>query len=85
MKLQGTAVLVLPDKNPDKLKSGVVIPRTAKNLRTEGKVIDIGPGCKNHLKIGDHIQYNLGGVSLIEIEGVTHHFINENRINYIYD
>ena len=83
MKVQGTAVLVRPEGNPEQTKGGVVIPRTAKALKVIGNVLKFGPGCEE-VKAGDRIQYAMGGCSIIEVEGETLHFINEDKIAYIY-
>jgi co-chaperonin GroES (HSP10) len=82
MKVQGKAILVLPDENPDKTEGGIIIPLDAKKP-SSGKVVDCGPGCEL-VKPGDRVQYHRGGASVISIEEVDHHFIIEDHIFYIH-
>ena len=81
MKVQGKAVLLLPDENPEKVGS-VIVPRTAKKLMAQAIVIDVGPAVKE-VKVGDHVDYRPGRASIIEIDGKVHHFVTEDLINYI--
>jgi co-chaperonin GroES (HSP10) len=83
MEIQGKAVLVLPDDNPDKTAKGVIIPRTVKKKPNSGRVVDVGPGCQQVRK-GDQIQYARKGGSVIIIDDVEHHFVIEDQIFYIH-
>lgn len=81
MELQGKAVLIKPDENPEKMGS-IHIPETAKDKPNSGIVIDVGPGCKEISK-GDRVKYPRKAGNVIIIEGVEHHFIIEDQIEYI--
>jgi co-chaperonin GroES (HSP10) len=81
MKIQGKGILVLPDDNPNATSKGILIPKTVKEKPKTGKVIDIGPGCKD-VNIGDAINYERKGASVINLDGVEHHFIIEDQVYY---
>lgn len=84
MRVQGKALLVLPENNPEKSEGGIQIPATVKEKPNIGCVIEAGAGCVD-AKIGDRIQYHRKGSSVITIDEVEHHFIDENQITYIYE
>jgi co-chaperonin GroES (HSP10) len=83
MRLQGKAVLILPDNNPEKTISGVFIPLSAKEKPLIGTVIDCGIGCEA-VTVGDRVHYLRKGASIIHIDDVEHHFVTEHQINAIY-
>lgn len=83
MKTEGTSVLILQEKNPEKTFKGIIIPRTAQLLKSTGKVVDCGEGCKTVQK-GDRVIYSPKTGSIIPIEGVEHHYVSERDIQYIY-
>ena len=83
MKTKGKSVLVLPEKNPEKTNRGILIPKTAAQMRPIGTVIACGNNCDD-VKEGDRIQYNPKNGSIMTIKGVDHHFIQEPYIYYIY-
>jgi co-chaperonin GroES (HSP10) len=84
MEVQGKAVLILPDDNPEKTKSGIINPVMRAKPDT-GTVIDHGPGCEVVYK-GAKVQYQRKGASIIHLEGfaVEHHFIIEDQIVFVY-
>lgn len=41
-----------------KRKSGIIIPETAREKQTEGKVVAVGPEYKGDAKIGDVLAYH---------------------------
>lgn len=84
MRVQGKALLILPEDNPEKTEGGIHIPATATDKPNIGWVIEAGPGCENAKK-GDRIQYNRKGSSIINIDDIEHHFISEDQIAYIYE
>lgn len=84
MKLQGKAVLILPDDNPEKTDGGIMIPKTVEEKPLTGKVTDCGPGCEE-VHVGNRVIYNRKGSSVIQIDEVEYHFISEHQISYIYD
>lgn len=83
--LQGNAVLVLPDKIPEKTRGGIAIPRTAKEKPQSGLVIRCGPACKM-VKSGDRILYSRRTSSIVHINGEDYNFTSEDpsKIFYIY-
>lgn len=84
MILQGRSILILPESNPEKTEGGIHIPATAKEQPLIGKAVLCGPGCED-VKQGNRVQYNRKGSSIINIDGVEHHFIVEDQIAYIYE
>lgn len=84
MKMQGKAILILPESNPEKTEGGIHIPATVKEQPLIGRVVDCGPGCED-VEIGNRVQYNRKGSSVLTIEDVDYHFIVEDQIAYIYE
>jgi co-chaperonin GroES (HSP10) len=84
MRTQGKAILILPESNPEQTEGGIHIPATVKEQPLIGKVVDCGNGCEE-VRIGNRVQYNRKGSSIINIDNVEHHFITEDQINYIYE
>ena len=84
MKVQGRAVLILPDPMPEKTKGGMIIPRTAKDTQNTGVVVDCGPECEL-VDQGDKIIFLKKTTSKVEIDGVEHCFGLESCIQYIYE
>lgn len=82
MELQGKAILILPDDNPEKTKGGIINPVTKAKPDT-GEVIDHGPGCTVVHK-GAKVQYQRKGASVISLDEVEHHFIIEDQIVFVY-
>ena len=78
MELQGKAILILPDDNPEKTKGGVINPVT-KDKPNTGTVVLHGPGCELTL-VGDKVLYKRKGASIIHMEGKEFHFIIEEQI-----
>lgn len=78
MKLQGKAILVKPDENPDKTKGGIINP-IEKDKPNTGVAIQCGLAC-TVVEEGDRIQYKRKGASIIHLEDVEHHFIIEDQI-----
>jgi co-chaperonin GroES (HSP10) len=83
MKIQGKAVLILPDPLPEKTKGGLSVPKTANEQPKEGTVIDCGPICENVTK-GDRVIFARKAASIIEHDGKEHCLIAEDKIFYIY-
>ena len=80
MKVQGKGILILPDQLPEKTKKGIINPVTAKNPDS-GVVVKCGPIC-DITEPGDYVQYKQKGASVIQIDGVEHHFIIEEQIYF---
>jgi co-chaperonin GroES (HSP10) len=82
MKVQGTIVLIKPEENPDKTAQGIFIPKMVKDQPKTGTAIQVGSGCKR-VEAGDEVYYNRKMASIIEIDGVEHHFISEKQILFV--
>lgn len=83
MILQGKAVLIKPDKLPERTKTGrLIIPATAKDLPQTGRVVLCGPECEE-VSIGNRVHFGRKAASVISIEGEEHYFVNEDKILYI--
>lgn len=64
-------VLIKGSDPEEKLKSGIIIPDTAKEKPTKGQVISIGPGKKEiptTAKVGDTVLYGKYSGTEVEIE-----------------
>lgn len=83
MKVQGKAVLILPDPMPEKTKGGLAIPKTAKEGQTKGTVVDCGSECEEVHK-GDRVIFLKKPTSIIVIGDVEHCFGMESCIQFIY-
>jgi len=82
MKVQGTAILLIPEDNKEYLKGNVIIPKTLKDKPNIGTVIEVGDGC-TQVKIGNKIRYNRKAANKAHVNGVEYHFINESQCMYI--
>jgi len=83
MRAQGTAVLILPDKLPERTPSGrLVIPRTAKDLPQTGLIIEAGPECELARK-GKRVQFGRKSASVAVIDDKDHYWVQEDKILYI--
>ncbi len=78
MRVQGKSILVIPDETPEQTKGGIINP-VMKDKPNTGTVVERGPGCEI-TSIGDHIQYQRKGASVMQIDDVEHHFIIEEQI-----
>jgi co-chaperonin GroES (HSP10) len=83
MKLLGTAILIKPDKIPERTKTGaLVIPRTSKEVLTNwGEVVDAGSACKE-VKVGMRVIFPRKSASVIVIDDKDYYFTNEHHIKY---
>ena len=84
MKIQGNAILIKPDRLPERTKSGqLVIPRSSKEMISEwGEIIDRGPACEEAEK-GMRVLFPRKQASVITIDNVDYFFINEHQIKYM--
>ena len=83
MKIQGKAVLILPESLPEQSNGGIHIPKTVKEQPIIGKVVACGPGCED-VAAGDRVQYKRAGASTMIMDDTEYHFIVEEQIVYIY-
>ena len=83
MKLLGKAILIKPDKMPERTPSGqLIIPRTSKEmLPEEGEIIDVGPACKLAAK-GSRVRFHRGAMSVASINGEDYYFTYEYKVIY---
>jgi co-chaperonin GroES (HSP10) len=84
MQVLGSAVLIKPDKLPERTESGnLVIPKNSEEMLPEwGTVIDAGANC-SEVKIGMHIIFPRKSASVIVIDGEDHYFTNEHKIIFM--
>ncbi|MDX9913923.1 MAG: co-chaperone GroES family protein [Candidatus Moranbacteria bacterium] len=84
MKIQGNAILIKPDRIPERSSTGqILIPRSSKEMLSEwGTVVDIGPACKE-VRQGMRVLFPRKKGSVIVIDGVDYFFVNEYHIKYM--
>lgn len=84
MKLQGNAILIEPDKLPERTPSGqIVVPKSSKELLPEwGTVIDAGPACKD-VKKGMRIIFPRKQASVMTIDDKDYYWLNEHQLKYM--
>ena len=83
MRVQGTALLVKPEENPERTNSGILIPGEIAPPN-KGRVIECGDGC-TLVRKNDIIQYNRKQASVLEVDGEELHFIIEDHVYFVYD
>ena len=84
----GDRVVVKPEPEEEKTKSGIVLPDTAKEKPQEGTVIAVGPGrvldsgqrVPLEVKVGDKIIYSKYGGTEIKYEGEDYLIMSESDI-----
>ncbi len=84
----GDRVIVKPEPEEEKTKSGIVLPETAKEKSQEGTVIAVGPGrvldngqkTPIEVKVGDKIIYSKYGGTEIKIDDEEYIILNERDI-----
>jgi len=83
MKILGTAVLIKPDKIPERTPSGnIYIPKNTKEMLPEtGEVIQAGAACVR-VKKGEQVQFLRKKASLIVIDEEDFFLINEHKVFY---
>ena len=90
MKIQPLAdrVLVEPVKEEDQKKGGIIIPDTAKEKPTTGKVIAIGTGKLDdngkkipfNVKVGDKVLMPKSGGTEVKLDGKEYQIMREEDI-----
>jgi chaperonin GroES len=81
-------VIVKRIAEEEKTKGGIIIPDTAKEKPTEGKVVAVGKGKigddgKLHpvdVKVGDRVLFSRYGGSEVKLDGEEHLIIREDEI-----
>jgi len=84
----GDRVVVKPEPEEQKTKSGIVLPDTAKEKPSEGTVIAVGPGkvLENgqrvalEVKVGDKVIYSKYGGTEVKIDAEEYIILNERDI-----
>ena len=81
-------VLVQPLDGEEKTAGGIIIPDTAKEKPSEGKVIAVGPGTKTEdgkilpmeVKVGDLVLFGKWSGTEVKIDGVEYSIMKESDI-----
>jgi chaperonin GroES len=81
-------VLIKPLEAEERTAGGIVLPDTAKEKPTRGKVVGVGPGklLENGsrgtmaLKVGDTVLYGKYSGTEIKIDGDEHTIMRENEV-----
>ena len=84
-------VLVQPLDGEEKTAGGIIIPDTAKEKPSEGKVIAVGPGAKTEdgkilpmeVKVGDLVLFGKWSGTEVKIDGVEYSIMKESDIRGI--
>lgn len=90
MKLRPLAdrVIVKQSEAEEKTKSGIVLPDSAKEKPTKGKVVSVGPGklddkgkrMELSVRAGDIVYYGKYSGTEIEVEGAKFVILRENDL-----
>ncbi len=90
MKLKpiGDKIIVEPEKEEEKTKSGIVLPDTAKEKPQKGKVIAVGPGkvldngqrSQMEVKVGDTVIYSKYAGTEVKIEDKEYLILSDRDI-----
>ena len=84
-------VLVQPLDGEEKTAGGIIIPDTAKEKPSEGKIIAVGPGAKTEdgkilpmeVKVGDLVLFGKWSGTEVKIDGVEYSIMKESDIRGI--
>ena len=84
----GDRVVVKPEPEEEKTKSGIVLPDTAKEKPQEGTVVAVGPGkvldngqrVPLEVKVGDRIIYAKYGGTEVKVDGEEYMILSERDI-----
>jgi len=84
IKPLGDRIVVTPVKEPEKTKSGIILPETAdKEKPAQGKVAAIGRGAKikkSGIKIGDEVVFEKYAGTDFKIGGVDYKILKEDEV-----
>lgn len=86
-------ILVEVLESEEKTKGGIYLPDTAKEEKTEGKVVSTGPGKtlesgniqKMQVKAGDRVIFGKYSGDEILIEGKKHKILSESEVLAVYE
>jgi chaperonin GroES len=84
----GDRVIVQANKAEETTKGGIILPDTAKEKPSQGKIIAVGAGAKNEkgdvmpltVKVGDSVLYGKYSGTEINVEGEEYLIMRENDI-----
>ena len=84
METLGTAILIKPDKPPERTESGkLIIPGNTRELLPQtGIVLQVGKACRD-VKVGAHVKFPRKSASVIVIDDEDLFFTNEYKVFYI--
>ena len=93
IKPLGDKILVEVLESEEKTKGGIILPDTAKEEKTEGKVISVGSGKvlesgklqPLEVKKGDRVIYSKYAGDEIIIDGKKHKVLKESEILAVYE
>ncbi len=83
MKPVNDRILVKPSKAEKKTKGGIIIPDTAKEKPSKGKIIAVGPGkdgVKVSLKVGQTVVYGKFAGQELDLDGETFLIMREDDV-----
>lgn len=89
----GEKILVQVLESESKTKGGIILPDTAKEEKSEGKVVAVGPGKTlesgkvqaPEVKKGDKVIFGKYAGDEVLIDGVKHKIIKEEEVLAVYD
>ncbi len=87
-KPMGDRVLVHPIEEGETVKGGIIIPDSAKEKPSEGKVVALGTGKKDdagkvlpfEVKAGDNVLYSKYGGTEVKVDGESYLIMREDDI-----
>lgn len=80
-------IIVSADKPEEKTAGGIIIPDTAQEQQTKGKVVAVGPGLKDDpmlIQVGDMVRYTEHCGQEIEIDGKDYLIMKDKDVLYTY-
>ncbi|HXV28029.1 MAG TPA: co-chaperone GroES, partial [bacterium] len=93
LKPLGDRILVEVMESEEKTKGGIILPDTAKEEKTEGKVISVGAGKvlesgkvqPLEVKKGDRVIFGKYSGDEIVVEGKKHKILKESEVLAVYE
>lgn len=79
-------IIVSAEKPEQMSAGGIIIPDTAQEQKSKGKVVAVGPGRKDDpmlVKVGDIACYGEYAGTEIEIDGKPYLIMNQNDVLYV--
>lgn len=83
VKLLKDNLLVEPFEAEQRTSGGIIIPSTAKEKPTRGKILSVGNGTKDEpmeLKVGDEVLYSKYSGTEIQLDGVDYVILKQNDV-----